>query len=271
MKTFDPDQPLVLGLAGGYATGKTVTANGLAPTARISFRQEEGSNGPSIFWDHFYFALPLYRMATARQNIEGEQSFDRIAYEIHETLVDVFGGNPIYGAPSYRELVSMVEKIVSYPCPREGKPRSFLQYVGTEICRAYDADCWVKWMDRKIKTEHRTFVLENTNEEGDLDSLYGAVISDCRFPNEAKFIVDQPNGILLKFTASPDVVEQRQFDRDGFSMDSTQKSHASETSLDGIPDEWFTEIIDTSEMTIEDQINHVKDIVTNFTGVTTYA
>lgn len=266
-KRFDPDLPVVLGLAGGYATGKTVTADGIAPPARIG---GDAKQGPHIIWDHLYYALPLYEMASVRQTVEGQKTYDRMAYGILQILLDVFGTSPLYGAPDFDQLIQMVYEILETPCQREGKPRTFLQHVGTEIMRAYDEDVWTKWMDRKIKEEHRRFLQEHPDpaDEGleDFRPYYGVVISDCRFPNEVELVRNHPNGIMLKLTASPDVVIARQEARDGYLMDNNQKTHRSETSLNLIPDEWYNQIIDTDHMTIPEQVEHVRKIITTFTG-----
>jgi len=283
-KRFDPELPIVLGLGGISGTGKTTTANGISPPSKVAQTWHEE---PTVTWDHLYFALPLYRMVTARQSIEGGQSYDRMAYEIHETLVESLGNSPLYGAPSYDDLVQMVYEIMETPCPREGKPREFLQQVGTELVRGYDKDAWVKWMDRKIKKDFQSFLAdqqaaENRREimetpppgcecgivtdEGSFQPYYGVVISDCRFENEVKFVHDYPNGIAIKLTASPEVIEERQRKRDGYAMEDAHKTHSSETSLTTIPDEWYDEIINTDNMTIQDQVEYIKQIVTNFTG-----
>jgi hypothetical protein len=274
-RTFDIDLPIVLGFVGGYCTGKTTTANGIAPTARMQFG---GENSDRILWDHLYFALPLYRMANARQSIEGDHAYDRVLYEIHATLLEVFANNPLYGAPKYDDLIQMVYEIAEYPCPKEGKPRSFLQYVGTEIVRAYDDDAWVKWMDRKIKEEHRKFQWEHreiyceTCESTDLDYMaptYGVVVSDCRFQNEARLIAEHPNGILINFIVDPEVAAERQYQRDGYRMNGDQKSHQSEQQFNSIPEEWYTKTIDTTNMKPADQIQAVKNLVTDLTGLPT--
>lgn len=266
-KRFDPDLPIVLGLAGGSATGKTVTADGIAPPARIG--GDHPNEEPHILWDHLYYALPLYKLTSVRQTIEGQKTYDRMAYETLQILLDVFGSSPLYGAPDFNDLIQMVYEIVETPCPREGKPRTFLQHVGTDILRAYDEDVWVKWMERKIKDDHRLFLSENPEPPDNSDLFrpyYGVVVSDCRFPNEVDLIRKHPNGIMLKLTASTEVVAARQEERDGYVMDVPQKVHRSETSLNQIPDEWYDKIIDTDHMTIQEQVSYVKQIVTNFTG-----
>lgn len=275
-RRFDLDLPIVLGFAGGYCTGKTTTANGIAPPARMQFRGDD--NNGRVLWDHLYFALPLYRMATARQSIEGDDAHDRVLYEIHATLLEVFANNPLYGAPKYDDLVQMVYEIAEYPCPKDSKPRSFLQHVGTEIVRAYDDDAWVKWMDRKIKEEHRSFEWEHrevycetcgTANPDYVAPYYGVVVSDCRFENEARLIAEHPNGILINFTVDPEVAAARQYERDGYRMNGEQKSHKSEQQFNSIPEEWYTKTIDTTSMTPKEQIAAVKSLVTDLTGLPT--
>lgn len=277
-KTYDPDFPIVLGLAGEAATGKTVTANGLAPAARVVKGDEEG-----IYWEHLYFAMPLYQMSNARQTIEGDRAFDRILYQIHNTLLEVWPG-PAAGAPPYDELIEMVFKIAEYPCPKEGKPREFLQHVGTDICRDYDPDCWVAWMKQKVQREFASWRLENRpqfNYSLDPEEIapdevidrmeeevmkYGVVISDCRFPNEAEWIHNHPNGILVKLEATDEVLIERQLERDGAVMTESQKSHASELGVSQIPLEWFDHIMDTSEMSVKEQVYAVNQLAHEFIG-----
>jgi len=193
----------------------------------------------------------------------------------------VFGNNPLYGAPNYDDLLQMVYEIAEYPCPKEGKPRSFLQHIGTDILRAYDGGIWTKWMDRKIKEEYRKFLWEHREIEPccehqcdnpvmDLDvvpPMYGVVISDCRFQNEAQLVAEHPNGVLLKFTADIEEADRRQFERDGYVMNGTQKSHQSEHQWDSIPEEWYNKIIDTTDMSVKEQTDYVRNLITKMTGV----
>jgi len=285
-KRFDPELPVVLGLGGGSGAGKTVTANGFAPAGRVARAWYEE---PTISWDHLYYALPLYRMATVRQTVEGDMAYDRMAYEILQVLLEVFGTSPLYGAPDFNDLVQFAYEITEFPCPREGKPRAFLQQVGTEMMRGHDEDVWIKWMDRKIKKDFQSFTAEQEaaenrrelletpspnctcdpsepNNRYDFQPYYGVVISDCRFKNELQYVRDHPNGVLIKLTASPGVIEERQIKRDGFAMETTHKAHSSETELTSVPDDWYDDIINTDNLSIKDQIVHVQQIVTNFTG-----
>ena len=100
--SFDEDRPIILGLCGKAGTGKTSVGNMLAPqtqfanntidaeqellksTADMAFFQEH------VVWDHKYFAMPLYKLVSIKDSTEGYQSDDRIRYQIHETLLEIF-------------------------------------------------------------------------------------------------------------------------------------------------------------------------------------
>lgn len=263
---MDKDNPIVVGLVGIAGSGKTSTANAIAPTGNL---QDGPIDEFSIIWDHLYFALPLYRMANAKQMIEGDNVRDRVAYEIHATLVDAFGNNPLYGAPSYDRLVHMVNEIADIPVPESGKPRHFLQYVGTDICRAYDPNVWVKWMQRTIRSRYLEHLKEYQSEELDATVPYcGIVVSDCRFRNEVQLIKDQPNGILIKLDISPERAIERQMKRDGgMSISAEQTLHSSEQDIKSIPDETFDAIIKVDYLDFKSQVQEVKDVIDTKLGV----
>lgn len=263
-KTSDLHKPIVLGLAGRALTGKTVVGKAFAPEGQIF--NPERINGLQIFWNHIYFALPLYKMASAMINIEGEKEFDRKQYSIHEVLLELFGKNPLYGAPQYDVLTSLVHKVSLFPCPKDEKPRTFLQQVGT-MCREIDSECFVHWAQRMAHTLHREYLHElNTLQEDHPESWikptpFGVVLSDVRFINEAAMIKDEPKGILIKFVADEATVKERAYARDGMILTPEQASHESERQVDEIPEEWFTKIIDSSNMTIEEQAQATLDCV----------
>ena len=260
------DHPLVVGLVGIAGSGKTSTANAIAPTAKIEHSPKGDS---SIIWDHLYFALPLYRMANAKQQISGPKAEDRIAYEIHATLVDAFGSNPLFGAPSYDQLVHMVNEIKAIPTPETGKPRHFLQYVGTDICRAYDPDVWVKWVERTIRSRY----LEHLRDFSDEDKLdqqiphCGIIVSDCRFRNEVDMITSQPNGVLIKLNISAGRAIERQIRRDGgISISDEQSLHASEQDIQMVPEEAYDAIIDVDYLDFKSQVEAVKEAINTKIG-----
>lgn len=255
MPIFNTDYPIILGLAGQAGSGKTSTADAIAPLARVNDDTE------LIVWNHISFALPLYQMVAARRKIEGEQRLDRIKYQLHATLLEVFGENPIFGAPPYPELVDLVTELASLPVSAEGtKPREFLQHAG-DLCRGVDPDCFVASARRralKLYREHRIGELQYGNDH--VTRPFGVVISDVRFPNEARMILDQPNGMLVRLDASPAVRQARIEARDGQSH-AALLNHASETALATIPEDWFDYIVDTDTLSLADQVARMKTFV----------
>lgn len=241
------DEPLILGLAGQAATGKTSTADALAPPGR------DAAGIKGIYWNHLFFAMPLYRMATARQKIQGFNAFSRQCYEIHDVLLDVFARELDYGV-----FIDLVWEIASCPITEDGiKPREFLQQVGTDLCRKLEPDCWVKWMRRQIRKEHQIYLAEY---EDDFELQHGIVVSDIRFRNEAALVRESARGTLLRLTARPEVIAARIESRDGIAFRPEQAKHLSEQSLQDVPEEWWDQTIDTSDMTLTEQVNLIKEI-----------
>lgn len=271
------DTPVVLGFAGGYATGKTSTANALAPKGRII--QPGQRHEMNIFWDHFYFAMPLYRMASAARDMEGPLSLDRLRYEVHKTIIEAFNDSPLYGAPGYEELIKMVEEIVSIPVPEDTKPREFLQRVGTDICRAYDYDIWVKWMRREIMQKFYAFSHENKQLDPCCDHncrnpsmdvvppRYGVVLSDCRFVNEIELVKSFDDHVLIKFTADEQKVVELDEKRGNRTMTPEQSQHQSELALTSVPDSDYDAVIDISNLDLKEQVEATKQVVRSKLGV----
>lgn len=271
-RRFNDNHPIVLGLYGKALTGKTITAENIVPKGYVP----DPSISP-IQWDHLYFALPLYRMLTARTKTAGEMANDRALYELHATLLDLFGGSPLYGAPSYFDLVRMVRAIAEIEIPVGGKARGFLQDAGT-LCRAYNDDCFVTWMKRRVNELFRLFSVEqeaivddyyyrlHSGGEQDLEdpntfSAFGVVISDVRFANEAKYVAEQPNGVLIGLTATLETRQARSYNRDGHLLAEEHMKHESETAE--IPEEYFTEFLPTDDLSVQEQIAAVLSILTN--------
>ena len=131
-------QPIILGLSGKAATGKTSVAEAIVPKAQIN-----SSEGP-IVWDHIFFALPLYEMVSTKTNIIGTKQQSRQLYSLHSIVYELFGNSPIGNIPDYDELINIVKTIYNTPLDQDGsKPRSFLQKMG-DLCREFDPDCFAK-------------------------------------------------------------------------------------------------------------------------------
>ena len=255
---FNPNKPIILGLAGKAATGKTSVAEAISPKARID------AMANAIVWDHIFFALPLYELASIKKGVRGSRQEIRQMYGIHETLYDIFGNSPIGDVPPYDDMVSMVRDIYHLPIEPEGvKPRSFLQKAG-DICRSHDGECFCKWAIRKANDMHLSYV-RGLPEDVEAKP-FCVIVSDVRFLNEAQAILDQENGIVVCYTASDDVRNERMFARDGHFMTEEQMNHISEKQTDEIC-EIADLVMNTDELTIKEQASFTLDYITSLVGV----
>ena len=102
--------------------------------------------------------------------------------------------------------------------------REFMQYLGTDICRAIKSDVWSEKCISQITEEGSDF----------------AIISDCRFPDEAEAI-KEAGGKIIKLTRTA----------------SSKDKHSSETALkdfndyDAVIDNQNLEMIDTHKQLID--------------------
>ena len=94
MEKLAKDNPIIIGLAGKAGAGKTSVAEQIVPKGAIETIKD------GMKWDHIFFALPLYEMASIRKNITGERERSRKLFALHEVLYDVYGGSAIGSIPS---------------------------------------------------------------------------------------------------------------------------------------------------------------------------
>jgi hypothetical protein len=256
-KEYNPDYPIVVGLAGKAATGKTAVAETIVPKASF------GTNVNGLVWDHIFFAMPLYELYSIRTKIEGMNAQSRKLFATHETLYDLYGSSPLGNMPDYKNFVDLVNQINSEPVDYDGsKPRSFLQKIG-DYCRSYDEECFAKWGVRKANRIHSDYIL-SSEEEG--ETPHCILISDVRFINEAKAILSQPNGIIIKFEASDQVRRERILARDFVLMTDEQLSHRSEKEIDSMSD-IIDLVINSDSISIEDQVNETIKLIKESFGV----
>lgn len=83
-----------------------------------------------------------------------------------------------------------------------------LQWYGSDVARKEDPDTWVKALAKRIETEKPTV----------------AVITDCRFENEAQFVKERGGYLVEVIRRNPDGSQFRDPGRD--------PNHISETALD---------------------------------------
>jgi hypothetical protein len=264
MKSFIPNEPIYIGFAGPAGSGKTSTANYIVPKSTGSaYGQIETSTSdiwgnitveqfPDVIWDHFYFALPLYDMVNYK-SVEGSDSQNRALYGLHE----VANGLMMRSIP-YDDLVELVYDLFALPLDSNSeKPRSFLQQAG-DLCRAQREDCFARYIKYKVYDNWRSIHLDYDRQDQD-PPWYIAIISDIRYANELEMIKSQPNHLTFKFTASPEELRRRIEDRDGMRMSEEQANHPTEA---GIPDDEFDYVIDTTGMSMNDQVQMVYNRIT---------
>ena len=216
MEKFRDNQPIIIGLAGKAGSGKTSVAESIIPkgsleTTKFGYR-----------WDHLFFALPLYEMASIKKNIMGANEKSRKLFALHSTLYDLYGGSAIGNMPAYDNFIEMVREIEALPIEPEGiKPRTFLQKAG-DICRQDYPECFAHWAIIKSNRLYNQFC----NENDDMDnSKMAIIISDVRYPNEANMIKNFGGQVWW-------------IDREGIGP---LNDHASENSLNDYPFEFYIE------------------------------
>lgn len=244
------EYPYILGFAGRAAAGKTATANYIAPPVQTyPVITDPDKKVPIIYWTKLSFAIPLYRILSIRQKTEGEKSFSRQCHQVHLALVDL--GLMV----DYDDMVEIVYDICHFEVPKTGKPREFLQWLGTDLLRKYDDDIFVKWMRRQVHLDYHAFLKDNP----DTDQAYGVVIDDVRFLNEINWINGQPGGAVIKLDVEPEVANMRLINRDGHAMDPSQQSHPSE-AVDTYSLDNFKDVLNTSMLEVEQVATTALDI-----------
>jgi cytidylate kinase len=246
----DENQPIIIGLAGKAGSGKTSVAEQIVPKGSIAI------NKYGLKWDHIFYALPLYELASIKKNTQGHNEKSRKLYAIHETLYEIFGSSPLANVPQYHDLVKMVDEIYNLPIEPEGvKPRTFLQKAG-DICRDFDPECFCKWGIRKSQLIYRNYIRDFYKDIEDFSDQSTAsmaiIISDVRFKNEAEIILDHPNGFVVCFDASQETLDERILKRDGKLMSSDQSNHKSESFINDIM-QVASCVINTDNLSIEEQ------------------
>lgn len=254
-KKYYKEYPLIVGLAGKAASGKTSVAESIVPKASVN------PINNAVIWDHIFFTLPLYEIASIKRTTLGLRQKDRQLFSIHQVLFDLFGGNALGNIPDYKHFTDLVEQMYSLPIEQEPlKPRSFLQKAG-DLCRLYDPECFAKWVIYKASRMHRAIISTESYEDNQLP--VGIIISDVRFENEANKILSQPNGVVIYFDASDDTRNKRMIKRDGAVMTEAQASHKSEKECDLVK-AIASAIINTDNMSMEEQSSKTLEIINGF-------
>ena len=121
-------------------------------------------------------------------------------------------------------------------------PRMLLQRIGTDVCREVHPNTWINATMRDYKhIPNNSFGNRMPDDTEDIPYIYpNWIITDCRFPNEAKVIEDR-GGIVIRVNRNIP----------------SDDNHASETSLDDYP---FKHVIN-NDGSIDDLINRVNSVL----------
>lgn len=254
---YSKGHPIILGLAGRAGSGKTSVAEALCPKGSMQTGSSE------ILWEHIFYALPLYELASIKKNITGHNSKTRKLFSIHEVLFEIYGKSALGNIPDYDNFVEKVKLINDLPIESEEiKPRSFLQKAG-DICRNDYADCFCHWAIIKSSELYRKNINNILKENGnDKEAHVCIIVSDVRFINEARSILKQPNAIMVTYEASDQILIDRIYKRDGVFMTEEQLNHNSEKEIDLIKDV-STYVINTDNLSIEEQAKATMQLVKN--------
>src|SRR5690606_38687025 len=142
------------------------------------------------------------------------------SYERHQFLLrwghELFPGRMILAARFATEAARALAG--------ERDPGRRAQLLGTDVGRALDQEVWIRYLLEHLPDGH-------------------VVVDDVRFRNECEAL-RQAGFVLIRLTAPPDVLAARLATRDA---ERREPGHASERGLEGIPDEYWDAVWDTSE------------------------
>jgi len=255
MIKYQSGHPIIIGLAGKAGSGKTSVAEYLVPKGCIQ------TTTGNIKWDHIFYALPLYEMASIKKNIKGEKEQSRKLFALHEVIYDIYGNSSLGNIPDYDKFIQLVHDINNLPIETEGvKPRTFLQKAG-DMCRSFDVNCFTSWAINRAKKIYRNTTMNSENLIDVInDNVVAILISDVRYLIEANSILQQPNGFVVYFDATQETLNKRLIKRDGKLMAEDEMIHSSERQVEQIKDV-ASAIMDTNNLDLDQQILQTVQII----------
>jgi hypothetical protein len=112
---------------------------------------------------------------------------------------------------------------------RTPRGRELMQVFGTDFARKYEPEIWVNKMEERIGYCERNGIDTCFPQGRGVQSKDGIVITDLRFPNEAKMLREKYDATLIK------IVRPHSQDE----ATTKQNQHASETAVANIPHDWI--------------------------------
>src|SRR5690606_32906201 len=200
---------------GGRVEGAVLMGAGM----RIAFAGS-GATGKTTLAHYLeeHYGFACMSLATPIKRIIAEAPQD--SHERHQFLLrwgrELFPGSIVLQARFATETARVLAA--------ERDPGRRAQLIGTDVGRALDPEVWIRYL---------------------LDHLPAGsvVVDDVRFVNECEAL--RATGFrLVRLTAPPDVLAARLAARPGERRD---PSHPSEHGLEGLPDDYWGAVLDTSE------------------------
>ncbi len=186
-----------IGVAGAAGAGKTTVANYLIDNFGFQL---------------LGFATPLYALG-AIHNKPKEEWHNR-AYGWGYTYLEPMG----FSDTDIFRFASDVWSVMEDTPVEEGKNRTLLQLLGTEVGRAWDEDLWTNIFEAKVEELGPDAKIVNDN---------------LRFPNEMDSL--ERIGFTTVYLDTPADIRSVRYEQEyGVRMNEKQLSHASEAHLDEI-------------------------------------
>jgi len=155
------------------------------------------------------------------------------SYDRHQHLLrwatELFPGRMLLQA----RFATEAAKVLSI----ERDPGRRAQLIGTDVGRALDQEVWIRYLLHNLPAGP-------------------VVVDDVRFRNECEAL-RQAGFVLIRLTAPPEVLAARLVARPGEHRD---PSHPSEHGLEGLPDDYWDAVWDTSEP-VEATVARLEELV----------
>lgn len=184
------DVPLKLvGLVGPSFAGKSLIAKQLVPTA--SADHEWSDDDVAVSWSEVGATRPIESLYRVKMSTKGEDGQQRRLYQIHDILVELFGGSPAYGAPLYSELVDLTYWVESLQADEGVLGYARFAHSLGDALREVDEHVFVKHLRTKIIREHANMLAQAKASDDSgltLPSAHVVVVPDLHTTSEVEWL-----------------------------------------------------------------------------------
>ena len=147
----------------------------------------------------------IVRLIKCNESVESIANNMRVTADEIKYVIDLLDTDPQFNDPTF----SMKNRPKSY--------RELMQYWGTDVRRARNKDYWVNKIVQTIRE--------------DTPFIDVFVITDARFANEIRAIIQFPYAFTVRLNASDSLREKRVKNRDGVDPSNLELNHSSENAI----------------------------------------